>query len=81
MSASLNRIFAPLPSTERGKSVQLGRDPKLKNFLYAAGSGVVIRDIEVRKRRGEEKKHTTHTLVMGALECDLIDAHGCIDVF
>ncbi len=27
----------------------LGRDPKLKNFIYASGSGVVIRDIKVRR--------------------------------
>jgi hypothetical protein len=32
-----NRIFAPLPATERGKPVVLGRDPKLKNFIYASG--------------------------------------------
>lgn len=48
--SQLNRIFAPLPTTERGKSVALGRDPKLKNFIYAAGSGIVIRDIKVTPR-------------------------------
>ncbi len=59
MSSQLNRIFAPLPATERGKSVALGRDPKLKNFIYAAGSGVVIRDIKVTSRfqRQQRREH------------------------
>ena len=41
-------VFAPLPRTQRGMPLVLHGDPKGKNFLYTVGSGVIIRDIEVR---------------------------------
>lgn len=45
MSYSLKSTFATLPKTTRGVPIVLGGDPKGKNFLYANGSSIVIRDI------------------------------------
>ena len=46
MSAFQNRsIFASLPRTERGRPIQLGGDPKGKNFLYTHGNSVIIREL------------------------------------
>ena len=39
--------FATLPKTTRGVPIVLGGDPKGKNFLYANGSSIVIRNIDV----------------------------------
>lgn len=41
-------IYAATPRTQRGLPVVLGGDPKGKNFLYANGTSVIIRDIAVR---------------------------------
>ncbi|KAL1925563.1 uncharacterized protein VTP21DRAFT_446 [Calcarisporiella thermophila] len=38
-------LFAPLPQTTRGQSVQLGGDPKGKHILYTNGKSVYVRDI------------------------------------
>ena len=44
--AYTNRLtFATLPRTERGKPLVLSADPKGKNFLYANGNSVIIRDL------------------------------------
>lgn len=40
-------IYAATPRTQRGLPVVLGGDPKGKNFLYANGNSVIIRDINV----------------------------------
>lgn len=39
-------IWASTPFTNRGSHVNLGGDPKGKNFLYVNGNNVFIRDIE-----------------------------------
>lgn len=39
--------LAPLPQTNRGEGIKLGKDPKGKNFVYTNGKSVFIRDIEV----------------------------------
>ncbi|XP_067647867.1 actin-interacting protein 1 [Eurosta solidaginis] len=39
-------IYATLPRTQRGQPIVLGSDPKGKNFLYANGNSVIIRNIE-----------------------------------
>ncbi|XP_034656301.1 actin-interacting protein 1 [Drosophila subobscura] len=39
-------IYATLPRTQRGQPIVLGADPKGKNFLYANGNSVIIRNIE-----------------------------------
>jgi len=46
MSLNLKNIYSSLPNTERGQPVKLGGDPKGKNFVYASGSSIIIRDIE-----------------------------------
>ncbi|KAI7887352.1 WD40 repeat-like protein [Lichtheimia hyalospora FSU 10163] len=46
MSYSKKYTLAPLPQTNRGESIKLGKDPKGKNFLYTNGKSVFIRDIE-----------------------------------
>lgn len=63
MSFQLDKIFAPLPTTERGKAVVLGRDPKLKNFIYAGGMGVVIRDIANPEKCDIYQEHNAPTTV------------------
>jgi hypothetical protein len=40
-------IYASLPRTSRGQPIVLGGDPKGKNFLYANGNSVIIRNIDV----------------------------------
>ncbi|OXA52969.1 actin-interacting protein 1 [Folsomia candida] len=45
-SYNCRSIFATLPRTQRGNPIVLGGDPKGKNFLYANGNSVVIRNIE-----------------------------------
>eukprot|EP01112_Ceratiomyxa_fruticulosa_P019823 TRINITY_DN657_c0_g1_i1.p1 TRINITY_DN657_c0_g1~~TRINITY_DN657_c0_g1_i1.p1 ORF type:complete len:605 (-),score=128.08 TRINITY_DN657_c0_g1_i1:125-1939(-) len=44
--ATLANIYAPTPTTVRGKAVNLGADPKGNNFLYCTGNAVVIRNIK-----------------------------------
>ncbi|KAH8371951.1 hypothetical protein KR093_009434 [Drosophila rubida] len=39
-------VYATLPRTGRGQPIVLGADPKGKNFLYANGNSVIIRNIE-----------------------------------
>jgi len=47
MASFVNKsLFATLPKTTRGQPIVLGGDPKGKNFLYAHGNSVVIRNIE-----------------------------------
>uniref|UniRef100_A0A1L8E5C1 Actin-interacting protein 1 n=1 Tax=Nyssomyia neivai TaxID=330878 RepID=A0A1L8E5C1_9DIPT len=46
MSYSNKFIYATLPRTQRGQPIVLGGDPKGKNFLYANGNSVIIRNIE-----------------------------------
>jgi WD40 repeat protein len=47
MSATLRKLFAPTPTTTRGKSVLLGGDPKNKDrILYATGSSIVNRSLK-----------------------------------
>lgn len=43
---TLERTFASLPRTERGKSIVLGGDPKGENFLYVNGNSVYIRSLK-----------------------------------
>ncbi|WAR21465.1 WDR1-like protein [Mya arenaria] len=44
----LRCVFASMPKTERGKFIVLGADRKGQNFLYANGTNIYIRDINVR---------------------------------
>lgn len=44
---SIEYTLAPLPQTNRGEGIKLGKDPKGKNFVYTNGKSVFIRDIEV----------------------------------
>jgi len=46
MSATRKNIYAAAPGTTRGKPIHVGGDPKGKNFLYACGSTVYIRNLE-----------------------------------
>ncbi|XP_055378325.1 actin-interacting protein 1 [Condylostylus longicornis] len=46
MPVSNKYIFASLPRTQRGQPIVLGTDPKGKNFLYANGNSVIIRNID-----------------------------------
>ncbi|XP_058801555.1 actin-interacting protein 1 [Phymastichus coffea] len=46
MSYEVKNIFATLPRTQRGQPLVLGGDPKGKNFLYANGNSVIIRNID-----------------------------------
>eukprot|EP01120_Amphizonella_sp_Union-15-10_P001857 TRINITY_DN11_c0_g1_i1.p1 TRINITY_DN11_c0_g1~~TRINITY_DN11_c0_g1_i1.p1 ORF type:complete len:597 (-),score=132.66 TRINITY_DN11_c0_g1_i1:100-1890(-) len=47
MSATLHKLFAPTPSTTRGKPVLVGGDPKNKDrILYTTGSSVVNRSLK-----------------------------------
>uniref|UniRef100_A0A1I8IDN5 Actin-interacting protein 1 n=1 Tax=Macrostomum lignano TaxID=282301 RepID=A0A1I8IDN5_9PLAT len=43
---TLEKIFASLPKTERGKAIVLGGDPKGENFLYVNGNSVFIRSLK-----------------------------------
>eukprot|EP01092_Planopodium_desertum_P004642 TRINITY_DN2001_c1_g2_i1.p1 TRINITY_DN2001_c1_g2~~TRINITY_DN2001_c1_g2_i1.p1 ORF type:complete len:602 (-),score=110.03 TRINITY_DN2001_c1_g2_i1:51-1856(-) len=45
MSFAAKNTYGALPSTSRGKPTFLGGDPKGKNFIYASGSNIIIRDI------------------------------------
>lgn len=46
MSATRKNIYAAAPGTTRGKPVHVGGDPKGKNWLYACGSTVYIRNLK-----------------------------------
>jgi len=46
MQATKKNIYAPTPNTQRGKPCVLNGDPKGKNFLYATGSAIIIRNID-----------------------------------
>lgn len=47
MSYSLKNLYAASPVTTRGKPLHLGSDPKnKKNFLYATGASVFMRDLK-----------------------------------
>eukprot|EP01116_Phalansterium_solitarium_P001296 TRINITY_DN11092_c0_g1_i1.p1 TRINITY_DN11092_c0_g1~~TRINITY_DN11092_c0_g1_i1.p1 ORF type:complete len:626 (+),score=263.95 TRINITY_DN11092_c0_g1_i1:95-1972(+) len=46
MSATLKNVYAPVPSTTRGKPIHVGGDPKGANWLYTCGSAVVIRNLQ-----------------------------------
>lgn len=46
MAYSNKFIYGTLPRTQRGQPIVLGADPKGKNFLYANGNSVIIRNIE-----------------------------------
>lgn len=61
MSITAKAIYAPLPSTERGKPTVLGGDPKGVNFLYASGSSIVIRNIEKPEIAELYQQHTVQT--------------------
>lgn len=56
---SLEFTYATLPRTQRGQPIVLGGDPKGKNFLYCNGNSVIIRNIEVRKRKIVEQQIET----------------------
>lgn len=43
---TLEKVFASLPKTERGKSIVLGGHPKGENFLYANGNSIYIRSLK-----------------------------------
>lgn len=45
------RVFASLPQMERGVAKVIGGDPKGNNFLYTNGKCVIIRNIEVIKKK------------------------------
>lgn len=42
------KVFAALPTAERGKPVKITGDPKGENFLYCNGQSIFIRNIQVR---------------------------------
>ncbi|CEP08536.1 hypothetical protein [Parasitella parasitica] len=46
MSYTKKYTFAPLPYTDRGKSIKLEADPKGKTFAYTNGKSVFMRDLE-----------------------------------
>eukprot|EP01117_Protostelium_nocturnum_P007731 TRINITY_DN276_c0_g1_i1.p1 TRINITY_DN276_c0_g1~~TRINITY_DN276_c0_g1_i1.p1 ORF type:complete len:605 (+),score=239.17 TRINITY_DN276_c0_g1_i1:105-1919(+) len=46
MSATVLNTYAAVPVTTRGKPVVVSGDPKGKNFLYACGNSIFIRDLE-----------------------------------
>lgn len=50
------RVFASLPQMERGVAKVIGGDPKGNNFLYTNGKCVIIRNIEVIKKKKRQKK-------------------------
>jgi hypothetical protein len=55
--------FAPQPQTERGRSIQLGADPKCKNFLYTNGRSIIIRSLEHPEVSSEYTEHSCQTTV------------------
>ncbi|RDD39396.1 WD repeat-containing protein 1 [Trichoplax sp. H2] len=63
MSCNLKNCFAALPRTERGRSVQIGGDPKGKNFLYCIGNHVIIRNIENLAESDVYAQHALQTTV------------------
>eukprot|EP01121_Diplochlamys_sp_Union-15-3_P010046 TRINITY_DN2776_c0_g1_i2.p1 TRINITY_DN2776_c0_g1~~TRINITY_DN2776_c0_g1_i2.p1 ORF type:complete len:618 (+),score=129.89 TRINITY_DN2776_c0_g1_i2:52-1854(+) len=62
MSASLEKLFAPSPSTVRGKSVLVGGDPKKKEYiLYATGNSIVLRSLKDPLIASLYQEHQTET--------------------
>lgn len=63
MSSTLRNIYAPTPSTTRGKSTALGGDPKGVNFLYCVGNSVVIRNLKDPLKCDIYYEHASQTTV------------------
>ena len=43
-------VYAPLPKTQRAMPVVLGGDPKGASFVYANGSNIIVRNLQVGLR-------------------------------
>ncbi|KAG8198510.1 hypothetical protein JTE90_017375 [Oedothorax gibbosus] len=63
MSFTNRTILATLPRTERGQPIVLGGDPKGKNFLYANGNSIIIRDIADSSIADIYTEHSVRTTV------------------
>ncbi|KAJ3182926.1 WD repeat-containing protein 1 [Gaertneriomyces sp. JEL0708] len=63
MSYTRKGTFAAQPTTERGRPVHLGGDPKGVNFLYTNGRAVVIRNLANPEIATEYTQHTAQATV------------------
>ncbi|KAJ3309639.1 hypothetical protein HDV04_005889 [Boothiomyces sp. JEL0838] len=63
MSFTKKATFAPSPSTERGRSIQLSADPKGTTFLYANGRTVYMRNLENPSIATEYTGHSCNATV------------------
>lgn len=63
MSFKNKSIFSTLPRTQRGMPLVLGGDPKGKNFIYANGNSIIIRNIENPAVSEVYTEHSTQTTV------------------
>ncbi|ORZ01469.1 WD40-repeat-containing domain protein [Syncephalastrum racemosum] len=77
--------FAPLPHTIRGESIKLDSDPKGKNFLYANGKSIFIRDIQNPSLATEYVGHNAQTTVARYSPSGFYiasgDAHGNVRIW
>ncbi|XP_064630411.1 WD repeat-containing protein 1-like [Lineus longissimus] len=58
MPFELDRCFAPLPKTKRGRSVVITKDPQHKILLYTYSSQVIIRNAENPQDCDLYRRHT-----------------------
>lgn len=58
------RVFASLPQMERGVAKVIGGDPKGNNFLYTNGKCVIIRNIEVIKKKKDKRKESCINMML-----------------
>ncbi|KAI9099792.1 nitrous oxide reductase [Phlyctochytrium arcticum] len=63
MSFTRKSTFPAQPSTERGRPVHIGSDPKGKNFLYTNGRSVIIRNLANPELATEYTQHTAQATV------------------
>jgi len=63
MSATLQNTYGAVPATTRGKPVIVNGDPKGKNFLYATGSSIFIRDLKEPLKTEQYTDHQFPTTV------------------
>jgi WD repeat-containing protein 1 (actin-interacting protein 1) len=63
MSITLEKTFASLPRTERGKFIVLGGHPKQSHYLYVNGNSVIIRNIQDDSDNDVYTQHSVTTTV------------------